>query len=538
MKPVFYKMWAALLCVCLLTGLFPTAFAQNTAQANNITADTAFSGTGYNSFYFLTDGNTKEYATSGANPAITLENPDGMGSLYLLFDLEYAEYTITNNDTGDSITAGQHSFLHEYVDLKAAFGALPESVTLTFSGTVRLSELSVFSEGTPPEHVQVWGAPLDGKADLVLFATHGDDDQLFFAGLLPYYAAEIGCGVQVVYMTDHRNLTNARTHEMLNGLWAVGVTAYPVFGDFADFLIEDLQGTYDEYARLGISQDELLSFVVEQVRRFRPQVAVGHDLNGEYRHGMHMVYSDLLVKALDTAANPSAYPSSAEKYGTWSIPKLYLHLYAENPIELNYDAPLDSFDGMTAFEVTQKLGYPCHESQQYTWFTKWINWVDRKVNGTPITKASQISTYSPCKFGLYRSLVGEDMKKNDFLENIVTYAEQERLEQERLEQERLEQERLEQERLEQERLEQERLEQERLEQERLEQERLEKERLEKERLEQERLEKELRKQNELTIAVVCLVLLIIALIAVITTPRILHKRRRKKRAARRRENIR
>ena len=538
MKPVFYKLWAGLLCVCLLMGLIPTAFAQQGAQATDITANTAFSGTGYDSFYFLTDGNTKKYATSGANASITLKNPDGMGSLYLLFDLEYAEYTITNNDTGNSITAGQHSFLHEYVDLKAAFGALPKSVTLTFSGTVRLSELSVFSEGTAPEHVQVWGAPLNGKADIVLFATHGDDDQLFFAGLLPRYTSEPDCAVQVVYMTDHRNLTNARTHEMLNGLWAVGVTAYPVFGEFADFLIEDLQGTYDEYERLGTSEDELQSFVVEQIRRFRPQVAIGHDLKGEYGHGMHMVYSDLLVKALEMTADPTVFPSSAEKYGTWNIPKLYLHLYAENPIELNYDAPLDNFDGMTAFEVTQKLGYPCHESQQYTWFTKWINWVDRKVNGTPITKASQISTYNPCKFGLYRSLVGEDVKKNDFLENIVTYAEQERLEQERLEQERLEQERLEQERLEQERLEQEHLEQERLEQERLEQERLEQERLEQERLEQERLEQEQRKQNELTIAIVCLVLLIAALVGVLTVPRILHNRRKKKRAARRRENIR
>ena len=72
------------------------------------------------------------------------------------------------------------------------------------------------------------------------------------------------------------------------------------------------------------------------------------------------------------------------------------------------------------------------------------------VGGTPITKATQITTYSPCKFGLYRSLVGADVQKNDFLENITTYAQQEQQEQERLEQERLEQERLEQERLAQE----------------------------------------------------------------------------------------
>ncbi len=484
MKPIRYRFYPVLLCLCLLAWLFPGATATPLTKATDITAATTFTGTGYDSFHFLTDSDIKAYQTSGKDAVITLTNSDGIGSLYLLFDLEYGEYTVTNNDTGASITAGKHSFLHEYLDLKAAFGSLPKSVTLRFSGTVRLSELSVFSEGTPPDHVQVWGAPLDGKADLVLFAAHGDDDQLFFAGLLPYYAAELGCGVQVVYMTDHRNLTNARTHEMLNGLWSVGVTAYPVFGSFADFRIDDLQGTYDHYASLGISKEELQAFVVEQIRRFRPQVAVGHDLKGEYGHGMHMVYSDLLVKSLNMTNDPLCFPESAVKYGLWDIPKLYLHLYEDNTIELDYDKPLTAFDGMTAFEVTQKLGYPCHESQQYTWFTKWINWVDMKVNGLPITKATQITTHSPCKFGLYRSLIGADTAKNDFLENIVTYTEQERLEQERLEQEKAQ------------------------------------------------------REKELMAAMIVLVCLVIALVVVLILGRIRYLCRKKQRAARRCEKIR
>jgi hypothetical protein len=115
-------------------------------------------------------------------------------------------------------------------------------------------------------------------------------------------------------------------------------------------------------------------------------------------------------------------------------------------------------------QYTQQHGFPCHKSQQWTWFYGWIYGKNEQI-----TKASQIKTYNPSNFGLYHSTVGQDISKNDFLENITTYAEQERLEQERLEQERLEQERLEQERLEQERLEQERLEQERLEKEQQEQ---------------------------------------------------------------------
>ena len=168
---------------------------------------------------------------------------------------------------------------------------------------------------------------------------------------------------------------------------------------------------------------------------------------------------------------------------------------------MDWDVPLERLGGMTAFEVSQKLGYPCHKSQQWTWFTRWIN-----GKNSPITKASQIATYNPREYGLYRSLVGADVAKNDFLENIVTYAEQERIEQERLEQERLEQERLEQERLEQERLEQERLEQERLEQ-----------------------ELQAQQQKQLRTAVLCLGVLVLALAAIlILASRKKRRRRRRK----------
>jgi hypothetical protein len=152
-----------------------------------------------------------------------LKNAAGMGSLYLMFNLEYGSYTITDDINGKSITAGEYSFLHEFVDLTEAFGYTPTEITLHFSnGSVRLSEIYVFSPGTPPDFVQLWEPPLEGGADILLLATHGDDDQLYFAGLFPYYAGELKCRVQVAYMTDHRNGTYVRTHEMLNGLWETG----------------------------------------------------------------------------------------------------------------------------------------------------------------------------------------------------------------------------------------------------------------------------------------------------------------------------
>lgn len=490
------------ICLALAVSLAISAGAEEVKDAVDISDDTTISGDGYNSFGFLTDKDDMIYRQSDKTASIILESDTGIGSLYLMFDYEYGEYTVTDNATGKTLTAGTYSFIHEFIDIEAGFGYTPKSLTLDFSsGAVYLSEIYIFSSGETPDFVQKWEPPLDGKTDILMMPTHGDDDQLYFAGLLPYYAGELDCAVQVVYLTNHRCYTTLRVHEMINGLWATGVENYPIFGYKLDFRIDDLQGSYQVYANNGISKDDLVGFVVEQLRRFKPQVVVGHDINGEYGHGMHRVYADIIMDAVEISNDPESYPELAQEYGVWDVPKTYLHLLEENPIEINYDIPLESFDGLTAFQVTQKYGFPCHVTQQvYRNFWIWLN----GSNGE-ITKATEIEKYNPCKFGLYRSTIGEDVQKNDFLENITTYAEQERLEQERLEQERLEKERLEQERLEKERLEQERLEQERLEQERLEQERLEQERLEQERLEREELELLIAEANRRqSITIICL----------------------------------
>jgi LmbE family N-acetylglucosaminyl deacetylase len=511
MKAVFRVILAALLICGVLASVGAAGAVEETAR--DLTGEVRIWGTGYKKFDFLTDGNTTAYYAA-RQAVITLECDTPMAGLYLRFDLEFGEYTITDLSSGQHFTAGQHGFLHEYVDLEAAFGTAPTAVTLDFSdGRVRLSEITVYDRGILPDSVQTWAPPLEGGADLVLFSAHGDDEHLFFAGLLPTYAAERGYRVQVVYLTDHRNDTYQRTHEMLNGLWKVGVRAYPVFGRFADFRVDSLKGTYDRYStEFGTSREELLGYVVEQIRRFRPLVAVGHDLKGEYGHGMHRVYADLLTQAVGITADETAYPDSARRYGVWEIPKLYLHLYGTDPITIDYDQPLTAFDGMTAFAVSQKIGFPSHRTQQLPKFVKWLYGEDRNI-----TKASQIEKYNPCIFGLYHTTAGEDVAKNDFFENIISYAQQEQLELERLEQERLEQERLEKERLEKERQEQERLEKERLEQQRQEQERLEQERLEMERLEQLRLAQEARRKR--------LILLCTAVgIAAVITAVLLHRR--------------
>lgn len=147
MKRKWKRITAAVLSLLTVFALLPRLSAA-AREEGDITESTAFSGTGYDSLAFLHDGNTGNYRTSDGGAVITLENDGGMGGLYLLFDLEYGSYTITDNGSGAVFTAGEKGFLHEYIDLLAAFGAAPTSVTLTFGrGDVRISEAYVLPPG-------------------------------------------------------------------------------------------------------------------------------------------------------------------------------------------------------------------------------------------------------------------------------------------------------------------------------------------------------------------------------------------------------
>lgn len=403
--------------------------AATAAQATDISGKdivTAFEG--LPSVGFLFNDRVLEGERTAEKASITFEYEEGIGSLYVIFQRPCGEYTVTDNTTGTVQTVGKNGFCKEFIDLVALFGTAPSSVTMSFdNGSAYLFEIDVFTEGEVPSYVQKWNPPADGKADLVLLSTHGDDEQLFFAGVLPYYAKEMGYTVQVVYFTDHAK-EPLRMHEMLNGLWAVGVDVYPVFGTHPDFFKRNMDDAYTALDNLGYPREYLLSFVVENLRRFKPLVVVGHDINGEYGHALHKVYTDLLISALEITADETQYPESAARYGTWDVPKTYLHLYEENQFIMDWDQPLASFDGMTAFEVTKNLGYPCHKSQ-YTDFAWYLAYYDT---------AAECPKYNPCYYGLYRTTVGLDVEKKDFFENLTTHAETARLEEEaRLEAERL-----------------------------------------------------------------------------------------------------
>ena len=414
--------------VCLLALLFtaitaltcaPLAFAADNV-AEDITSVSNVSTEGFYSPAVVLDGNYRDYTNAYNGAVITAKNANGIGYVYFIFETAAPEYTVTDTETGTSRRFGNCGMIHELLDLKSAFGYLPTSIRIDLDFHIAVSEIYLLSDGFLPDWVQRWESPLT-ECDMLLLVSHSDDDQLFFAGLLPLYAGENGAKVQVAYFTNHNDVANRR-HELLDGLWHTGVRNYPIISSFLDLYSESLAGALDAYKSYGgYTEDDFIDFVYDLIQDTKPRVVVTHDISGEYGHGTHMLCTSATVDAINKCSAPNAY---GDIDGKWHVAKLYLHLYGENRLTLDIDSPLSAFGGKSAFKVSQEaFGY--HLSQHWTWFYGWLY----GKNGAEITLSTEIMTHSPREYGLYFSAVGMDITHTDMLENIETLAERaERLE--------------------------------------------------------------------------------------------------------------
>ena len=98
----------------------------------------------------------------------------------------------------------------------------------------------------------------------------------------------------------------------------------------------------------------------------------------------------------------------------WQVKKLYLHLYPENQIDMDWRVPLDSFDGKTALEIAAEV-FRFHRSQVGGTV---------KYHGKEYEFKVQDSGYfDNSLFGLYYTAVGPDEAKNDMMEHVSTRSE-------------------------------------------------------------------------------------------------------------------
>ena len=351
----------------------------------------------------LLDDNYRTKNTYAGGVTFTITSDTEIAGIYIKWDDDPGQWTLSVN--GTDYTYGSEGYLHEYVQLPET--STEVTITLGSAGAC-ITDIYTFDDGDLPDWVQIWDESYE-EADILIFSSHADDEILFMGSIITTYV-DAGYRVQVAYFCDFYQTEPYRRHELLDGLWTMGVTHYPQLGEFEDIYSTDLETAESQY-----DLDEALEYVVETIRRFKPLVLVSQDLDGEYGHGTHMLVAKLITQAIEITADESSYPDSAEKYGTWDVPKTYLHLYEENTIEIDGRVPLESFGGLTALEVCEEA-YLCHQSQQWMWFYV-SDGYDDDGNETDYD-------YSFAKFGLYRSLVGEDTG-NDVMENVTSYDEQE-----------------------------------------------------------------------------------------------------------------
>ncbi len=390
-----------LLCICCLL-ILPCRAAEEEAVCINWSCTFQLSG----NFLLepLLDGSGYSRQKLPAGSELTVTAPEGIGGLYIEFSDPPEVYTVLADDR--SLTGGEHGYLHEYLgELNCS------TLTLRFEQETVLCDLYVLSQGARPDWVQDWQEPWD-KADVLLLPTHSDDDQLFFAGVIPWCINQ-GARVQVAYLIRHYG-DGDRTNELLDGLWTSGLRNYPVLGEFRDLGYITYNQTITFYNNLGVMWADFEGRQVELYRRFHPQVVVTHATNGEYGHGAHILYQMVSVAAAELSGSEDAYPESAELYGVWDVPKTYVHNYGTTPILLDLDAPLDAFGGETAYHIAQRA-FTCHPSQ-YNYFSYVL---------APETAAG-VRYFNPREYGLYRSTVGTDYSGDTFFDNLTLYDEQER----------------------------------------------------------------------------------------------------------------
>ncbi len=334
----------------------------------------------------LTDGDPQTWVTG----ALTLNGGERMiGALYL--EWSHVPETWYYTADGYTYTVEADGYLHQYVKLHAP------ATEIVIDVESALCDIYAFEpDSRLPDWVQIW-QPAHEQADLLLLPTHGDDEFVFFGGMIPYYAGEKGLKVQVAYLTNHWSQI-LRPHEILDALWHAGLRNYPVIGPFEDAWADSL-----EEAEAIFSRYDAAVYLTEQIRRFKPSVVIGHDLLGEYGHGQHVLQAVSLTDAIVAAADESIFPESAQKYGAWNTPKMYLHLYGNNEIIMDWNVPLNHFGGKTAMDIARE-SFALHESQQGFFYVygEGDDWDSRR-------------------FGLYRSTVGADVSGGDVFENITSF---------------------------------------------------------------------------------------------------------------------
>ena len=406
------KVLLPILLVFLLLAVFPAA----AEEAENLTADLKVKVADQpGKVKAITDGKYTTFweSSSRKDPWVVLSSDKPIYGLYLCFQKMPDTYVIQKESGDGWVTVaegGTPRYHHAFFELDG-LKKIRILSTMEKKNVMGFNEIFAFGKGKVPDWVQRWEEPA-GSTDILFLSTHPDDDVLFLGSAITWYAAEQKKNVMVAYLT-YSNTT--RRSEALNGLWAMGVRTYPEFGPFSDKYSNPSKVT-QAYKDMG-GEDKVLSWVTDLYRKYRPEVVVTQDIEGEYGHPQHKMMVDAAIKCWDKAADSAAYPESGTLFGPWEVKKLYIHLYGDETqsTAFNFDAPMESMGGKSANEVAEDA-FTYHVTQAGK---------GHKFNGKQVVFSVAeygVRRYPNNRFGLYASRVGEDVNHDDFLEHIETAA--------------------------------------------------------------------------------------------------------------------
>jgi LmbE family N-acetylglucosaminyl deacetylase len=265
---------------------------------------------------------------------------------------------------------------------------------LLFTVAVRLVAAGADDDGP-------W-APQPPKAALMVVLAH-PDDEAYFPGLIPELALVRKLPVVTIVMTSGEAGLSPpgdralREGEMRRACRVYGMPNPPLFARFADgaFL-----GTLEDNWRLWGGESAAAAYLVQQIRRYRPEVIVTHAMDGEYGHPNHVGCALSVTKAFAGAADLKSFPVPPGGPPPWTPKKLYLHRWPTRPIEVRWDIPVPGMNGRTCLEIGTAGGRQ-HASQGYA---------NRDF--------AELDGDRSSKFGLYASTVGFDTKSDGFFEHI------------------------------------------------------------------------------------------------------------------------
>ena len=380
---------AALIMLLLLQAVCAAETVKNIADSCRFQVSTA-------SAKNIADGSIgTAWTPGGDSPELIMRLPEGGAAwIQIHWSLPPTNYTLVEYDANQN-TLHTHTAEDDSFACLAQLFPLDEEtryISIQFSQAKQgINEICVFPEGDLPAAAAQWEAPHE-KCDLLVISTHQDDEWLWFGGIIPYYDLVMGKDVQVVYMA---NCGRARYAEALNGLAVSGVRTYPFFVGLKDKRDTSLNAS----VRTWNGSDSVIGVMTAIIRRFKPEVILTHDWNGEYGHPQHIVTSRAMEYAIEAAADPEKYPDSAAEYGVWEVKKLYRHLETKNRIAFDWHVAYEEFGGRTGIEVaTDSMNQ--HASQ--------LKYFQVEDGGK----------YDNSLFGLSYSAVGDDVEHKDLFENI------------------------------------------------------------------------------------------------------------------------